>query len=216
MENNSYNSGSIEGPVLPRILRFTVYSLVITLFALSLPILARHGFETIFWENGPLEWLHVGMLLGVSLIFLAAARAASDFRELLVILASVSGCATIRELDGLLDVWLPWISWKFGLFLILYAAYLGCANRARFRWQLAHFLSTSAFSVLWAGFIVALPVAQLFGHGAFLQELMGDDYQRFYKRVIEECGEFIGYLMLLAGSIETVIQMMALQGRLRA
>ncbi|EIC28384.1 hypothetical protein Metal_0534 [Methylomicrobium album BG8] len=215
MENNRFTSGLINEPVLPRMLRFIAYSLVITLFAFSLPMLVRYGVEAIFGENGPLEWVHVGLLLGASMIFLSTTTAASDFRELLIILASVSGFAAIRELDGLLDVWLPWISWKFSFILILYAVYLGCANRDKFRWQFAHFMSTSAFSVLWGGFIVAMPVAQLFGHGPFLQELMGDDYQRFYKCVIEESGEFVGYLMLLAGSIETRIQMKALQGRLR-
>jgi len=73
--------------------------------------------------------------------------------------------------------------------------------------QIAHFLPSPAFTMLWAGFVVAVPVAQLLGHGSFLKSLMGDDYIRSYKRVIEECGELIGYMLLLAGSVESVINM---------
>jgi hypothetical protein len=35
---------------------------------------------------------------------------------------------------------------------------------------------------------------------------MGNDYMRDYKRVIEELGEFLGYLFIMIGSIEAVLQ----------
>jgi len=36
--------------------------------------------------------------------------------------------------------------------------------------------------------MVAFPFAQLVGHGAFMQVIMGDDYSRDYRRMIEEIG----------------------------
>ena len=35
---------------------------------------------------------------------------------------------------------------------------------------------------------------------------MGDDYLRDYKRVIEELCELLGYMLILAGSIEAILQ----------
>lgn len=55
--------------------------------------------------------------------------------------------------------------------------------------------------------IVAVPIAQLLGHAAFLESLMGENYMRAYKRVIEESGELLGYLLLLEGSIESLVWM---------
>lgn len=81
------------------------------------------------------------------------------------------------------------------------------ANWRELNRQIATFLSSRAFATLWAGFIVAVPVAQLLGHGPFLETLMGDDDERSYKRVIEESGELIGSILLLAGSIESMVQM---------
>lgn len=58
---------------------------------------------------------------------------------------------------------------------------------------------------------MAVPFAQLVGHGNFLQIIMGDDYVRDYKRVIEELGELFGYLLLVIGSVEFTLQMAPLQ-----
>jgi len=44
-------------------------------------------------------------------------------------------------------------------------------------------------------------------HGAFLQLVMGDDYNRDYKRVIEETLETMGYILILIGSFESVLQL---------
>ena len=79
-------------------------------------------------------------------------------------------------------------------------------RRATLKGQLAEFVAHRAFVLFWAGFIVAVPYAQLVGHAAFLESLMGDDYQRDYKRVIEELGEMLGYLLILLGSIEALLQ----------
>ena len=65
---------------------------------------------------------------------------------------------------------------------------------------------SNGFFLLWAGFIIAIPVAQLVGNGAFLQAIMNDDYSRDYRRIIEEIGELMGYGLILVGSIELAIK----------
>jgi len=57
---------------------------------------------------------------------------------------------------------------------------------------------------MWCGFVIAVPFAQMVGHGEFLMEVMGDDYVPHYKRVIEELGELVGYIIMLVGVAELV------------
>jgi hypothetical protein len=71
--------------------------------------------------------------------------------------------------------------------------------------QIAAFLRTPAFAVLWAGFIVAVPLAQLIGHGPFFLLFMDEVHVRNIKRVFEESGEFCGYLILFFGTIESIL-----------
>jgi len=72
---------------------------------------------------------------------------------------------------------------------------------------LAQFLATHSVVVLWAGFLIAVPLGQLVGHGDFLQTLMGDDYLRDYKRVLEETFEVMGYILMLAGTVEAAVEL---------
>jgi hypothetical protein len=195
--------------VMPLIMRFALYTLVIFAFTASLQLIVQHGDIVVFEENGPIEWIQFGCLVAASSVLIAGSSVISSFRELFLLLASISAFAAVRELDSLLDKAIPWIGWKVGFVMVLYAAGVAYSNRNKIKWQIAHFLSSPAFGVMWAAFIMAVPVAQLLGHGPFLESLLGDDYDRSYKRIIEESGEMVGYLLLLAGSIESLLYMKA-------
>jgi hypothetical protein len=121
---------------------------------------------------------------------------------LLWLLASLTALAAIREMDANLDKIIPVLGWKVGYLVLVYPVIRVIAWRDAFRQQLGQFVNSLAFPVLWAGFIVAIPVSQLLGHGPLLKSLMGDDYKGQYKRMIEESGEMIGYMLLLAGAVE--------------
>jgi len=72
--------------------------------------------------------------------------------------------------------------------------------------QFASFVGSPAFVLGWAGVMIVLPVAQLIGHGPFLEAMLGEHYRRAYKHVIEESAELIGYMMLAAAAVEAWIQ----------
>lgn len=97
---------------------------------------------------------------------------------------------------------IPVLGWKVGYLVLVYPLIRVISGRDAFRPQLGYFLNSLAFPVLWAGFIVAIPASQLLGHGPLLRSLMGEDYKGHYKRMIEESGEMIGYMLLLAGAVE--------------
>ncbi|MBS3809139.1 MAG: hypothetical protein KGY38_03155 [Desulfobacterales bacterium] len=199
---------------IPVVIRFAAYTLAIFIITASLTPLAEYkDIYFIFTEHGPVEWLQLGLLVAASVLFFSGFFSLPAFRELFLILASVSSFAAMRELDSVLDKAIPWIGWKVAFALLLFAAALAWKKKDKVKRQLGHYLSSPAFVVLWAGFIVAVPIAQLLGHAAFLESLMGENYMRAYKRVIEESGELLGYLLLLEGSIESLVLIKKLQIR---
>lgn len=206
MQDRPIADGMLSGPVMPLVMRFVAYTLVIFAFTGSLQILVRDGDIVVFEDNGPIEWLQFGLLVAASAVFIAGSRIIQASREVFLMLASISAFAAVRELDWWLDGVIPWVGWKVGFVIVLYAAGAAYLRRDKLRLQIVRFLYSPAFAIIWAGFIVAVPVAQLLGHGPFLQSLLGDDYTRSYKRVIEESGELVGYLLLVAGSVESILQ----------
>jgi len=191
---------------MPILLRFTAYTVALFVFTAALPLLVK-GDIVLFKENGPIEWFQFGLLVVATAVFVRGGLSMPDFRNLFFLLAAISAFAAIRELDVFLHRTIPGIGWKIGIPLILYALISAYRNRECLKQQLSHFLATRAFAIVWAGFLVAVPFGQLIGHGAFLQLVMGDDYNRDYKRVIEEILEVMGYALLLIGSFESIVQL---------
>ncbi|MBN2594660.1 MAG: hypothetical protein JXA81_14220 [Sedimentisphaerales bacterium] len=188
--------------------RFIIYTLSVFGFTASLPIIIEYGDIVIFSENGIIEWIQfILVMLTASTLLLSAKKSVYGSRELLYILSLVALFAAIRELDKTLDKSFPILGWSLPAFLCAVAAGLiYWKNQDAVIVQMNTFMDTRAFSLLWCGFIVAVPFAQLVGHGAFLKLLMGDDYISNYKRVIEELSELLGYLLIFIGSVETLLQ----------
>ena len=207
MSQTKSTVGSAVTSATSTMIRFTAYTFGVFALTLSLPLVIEHGDIIIFKENGPIEWFQFGVLVTTSAVFLFGGFSLANFRQVLFLMAFVSVFAAIRELDAFLERAVPWIGWKIGLLAILYAVGSAYTQRTLVKRQLPPFLATRAFAILWAGFLVAVPFGQLIGHGAFLQLVMGDDYNRDYKRVIEETLETMGYILILIGSFESVLQL---------
>ena len=186
------------------LLRFVLYTVAITTFCMLLPSIVADGNIRGFTENRWVEWLQFALVFGSAGLLVDGARRVPESRELLMLIAGFYGLAAFRELDALLDELVPLLGWKIGPTVLLpLIAGLAIARARRVGDQFASFIGSSGFVLGWAGFMI--PVAQLIGHGPFLEAMMGDHYHRAYKRVIEESGELVGYMMLAAAAIETVI-----------
>lgn len=195
-------------------LRFGLYTLVVAAFLSALPLLGRRDGDALpraFLEGGSLEWTQFGLLVLAGTILVRGARADPGSRELSLLLATLIAFAAVREMDGPLDGLLPWFGWKLGFVLLVPAVWLVRRRGGALRAQTARLVTSPACALLWAAFLVAVPVAQLLGHGAFLRALMGDAYEFAVKQAIQESAECVGYLLLVAGSVEVV-----LAGRLRS
>ncbi|MFP4532385.1 MAG: hypothetical protein ACLFNS_06860 [Desulfobacterales bacterium] len=75
--------------------------------------------------------------------------------------------------------------------------------------SLPTFLQNESIAAFKEGGWVECCQLMLLGHGDFLQSLMGDNYDRSYKRVIEESLELMGYILVFAGTIEASVELRA-------
>ncbi len=187
-------------------LRFVIYSFVIFGCMAAISIIDPIVGIAFYKENGPLELAQLCLLVGAGTTFFIGSFYFPNFSQLFFFLSSFFAFAVIRELDSLLSSMIPWVGWKVGFVILLLAMVLSYINRNILKNQIRQFIAYRSFAILWVGFLVAVPIAQMLGHGEFLQYVMGDDYIRGYKRVIEESGEVIGYCLLFMGSIESLVQ----------
>lgn len=185
--------------------RFGVYSLAVLACTASLPSLGSSRGIDFFRENGTLENAQAAILAVSAALFLWAARRVPEWKVCFWICAICAAVAFARELDSVFGAIIPHVGWAVPAAVIVAVGGRPVwKNRGKLKHELPPFLSHRVFALAWAGFIVAVPFAQLLGHGDFLEMLMGDDYHRHYKRVIEEITETMGYMLILAGSIEAL------------
>jgi len=177
-------------------LRFTVYTLVITGAILAIHAAVRYHGKEFFYENNLLEWIQFTVLLTVCLLFAWASCNACGMQHFLILMSMLAAFAATRELDSLLSRFMPVLSWKIGGLFLLYGMWQLIARRKTFVPQILSFVQTPAFVVLWAGFIIAVPFAQLVGHRPFFRMFIEEAQVRDMKRLFEESSEFIGYLIL--------------------
>jgi hypothetical protein len=207
MPNNPHPNADGEAPPLaPAAALLATYSLAI-LGAIFLILETAKGDGTLFFEEGNvLEWFQVGFLaLGAAFTCVASYRL-PGYGALLRCLGFLCALAAIRELDKDLDALIPIMGWQAPFALILlFALVTAWRYRHELPRQIRIFLNHRSFGMMWAGFILAIPFGQLIGHGPFLRDLFGEDYERSIKRVIEESAEMIGYLIIAISGIDLTL-----------
>jgi len=187
-------------------LRYAAYTILIFAVTISLPEFLQDESIGVFKEGGAVQWCQFMLLVATSGLYFYEAFFSHHHQTIFHFLGCLSAFAAIRELDAFLDRVIPLMGWKIGFLVILYALFSAYAHRKIFLRQIRIFLKTHSVVILWAGFIIAVPIGQLLGHGDFLQALMGDNYERNYKRVIEETLELIGYILVFAGTVEAAVE----------
>jgi len=201
------NVPSLPHSAVALAVRLALYTGVLLAAYALLPGIIQDGNIARFKEGGPIERLQLALLAVTACMFIAGSWAFRPLRQWFAVLAALSLVGCSRELDRLLDDHLPVVGWQLPA---VAALAVGIAviwrHPKRFAQQAGQAVLRRGFAILWAGTVVAVIFAQLVGHGAFLEALMGDDYVRAYKRVIEELGELFGYALLLIGSIESILE----------
>jgi hypothetical protein len=188
------------------VVRLVLYTGLVWLGVGSLGLLIGGGGFAVLGEGGLVEWCHFAELTLTALIFLVLCVADAELRGLHAVLFALAAGASARELDGLLDDLIPAGGWQaVTLPALILGALLVFRYRASFRrgldWLLGHYI----LILLWTGMLVAGPFAQLTGHRPFLRLFLPELHVNDVKRYAEETGEWLGFLLLLFGAIETLI-----------
>lgn len=181
------------------------YTFVILAVLVALPGMAKSSNIDFFREGGFLELVHVALPAACGVLAWMAASRRPAWGAVLRLLALVALLACIRELDGPLRGSLPVLGWRWPAAIVLATiAFAAWRWRVRLAGELAGFVRSDAFGLLWAGFVVTALLAQLVGHGEFLELILSENYDYYYKRVVEEVTETGGYLLILFGVVQTV------------
>lgn len=188
-------------------LRLEIYIFLIFTLAVSLLLLSKHKGVTVFAENGPVEYAQFGIIIAASFTFFVGAIHTEKFQKLSYALVILLGLASIRELDALMDKIIPVIGWKLPALCVgVYGLFFCWQNRCQLKSQIDAFLTSCSFLILCGASVVILPLSQLLGWKVCLKSLLGTDYSRSMKRLIEESIELLGYFILLLGSIEFILE----------
>ncbi len=189
------------------VVRLSLYTIFIFVITILLPFIVQSGQVQAFREEGWIEWCQLLLLLITSGIYFWGAYEGTNPEELFFLLGCLVAFATVRELDSFFDRWVPWVGWKFGYLILINAIVRAARHRSTIYRQIWDFLGAPSVLILWRGFLFVVPVGQLIGHGPFLKSLMGNDYTHDYKRVLEEVFELLGYIIILAGTMEMAMEL---------
>jgi len=185
--------------------RLFVYALTTALVFQSVVVIATSGYADLLGsEYGPVECLQFFLALTAGSILFAAARASDATATLLKVTALVAWFAAAREADRFLTDLVFSDANKIVMTMVaLVAALVAIRGRHSIGAELAKFLTTSGFYLLFCGWLVIVVYAQIIGQKELWQAVMGDSYLRAAKNTLEELPELLGYLLLVFGSIET-------------
>ena len=152
-------------------------------------------------ENSFVEFGQEWFLLGTTTLF--AMRAIAKRQGGLWLVAGFFGCMFIRELDAYFDM-IVHGAWKyFALVVIAFVFFkawrLGKENTIA---SLAAFMKSRAFVFIFIGLLIVLIYSRLFGMGELWKAIMGDNFNRTVKNVVEEGSELWGYALVFWGAVK--------------
>jgi hypothetical protein len=184
-------------------LYFAIFSIVLIVM---LRLLCRFGFTAIIKEDGILEWLEFLWLLLSSLFIFFAARRTTRYSSLFAVLWLVPLIAGARELDAEFDRLFhgAWVIPAGFLALLVLNRISKCYSSLKA--ELLRFIQSQQMVFLSLGFFIVVVFAQVSGRQAVWHTLLGEHYVRDVGRFVEEYLEFLGYIIILVGSIECYVQ----------
>lgn len=186
--------------------RYAAYSVALFGLLLLLPAAASSQGYLAFDEGGAVEWFQLGAIAAAAMLLCGAAICYRASRPLLTSLCIVASIATVRELDSVLSQLVPALEWPGVTAIIVCTGFvLLWPRRIEFVRQASQFTSSTAFGLLWVGFVAVVAFAQLAGDHRIWQIFLPAELERTTRRAIQELCESFGYYLLLLGAVEAMI-----------
>ena len=196
------NLSKKEKAVFLKTIRQTIYFVLMFSFVFFIHFIADIYKEKTFDEHSIIENIQLTFLITSGTLFLLEGIFYKKYRVVLILLASLSYLASVRELDLFLDRNIPVVGWKFGFIIPISAIVYTIKNRRNLRNTLIDFYASSSFYMMCCALIIILPIAQCIGHGPFVRDVLGDYRVGDIKEFFEESCETMGYFLLVLSSIE--------------
>lgn len=157
-------------------------------------------------ENTLTEHMQDILTLLSSLLFLYAARLDDKLKVASTLLAGLLAMMFVRESDSLLDHNIYDGAWEtlvlcIGIALVIFL-------RGRFSTiysSLKAYSETTCYGTFLAGLVVILAFSRVMGRGSFWTSVMGENYIRIVKNIVEEGTETLGYTLIFISAVELVL-----------
>ena len=186
--------------VLKMFLLFIVCGLVVALAAI-VPFFdvhnrPYHGSESMAMEIA--QELVLFLIVAINVV-----RAARDpgTRPGLLLVAGFFACLLIRELDFVFDRVRHgfWFFCVLGIFIVCVGQALKTPTKSVS--ALASYCRNEGFLLIFSGLLVLFSFSRIFGMQVLWRGLMGDDFVRAVKDLVEEGVELLGYTLILLGTV---------------
>lgn len=137
----------------------------------------------------------------ISLFFFIKACKNSEQRGVFTLIMGFFLCILIRELDGVFDQ-IAHGSWVwFALTVAFVCIAIAIREGQKTLNGLIHFITHPSHGMLVSGLLCILLFSRLFGMGILWHKLLGEDYNRTVKNMVEEGCELFGYTLCLISVI---------------
>ncbi|MEL0633092.1 hypothetical protein V6237_09945 [Pseudoalteromonas carrageenovora] len=141
-----------------------------------------------------------------SILFFYASRINSQLKIACVLLATLAAMMFVREFDTYLDMYVFDGAWQAIVYSILACMFVYLiTKRGTIFSSIQAYAQTPSYGICLAGLVTLLAFSRMMGKGAFWHAVMGDNYVRIVKNIVEEGIETLGYTLILISAIELVL-----------
>lgn len=139
-------------------------------------------------------------------LFLVAARMSQELRPIAGMLAALTGMMFIRESDSFLDHNVFDGAWQVLVSIVLITTAVFLKKQSQpIKHSILEYARLPSAGVLLSGILVTFIFSRLFGRRSFWEAVMGENYVRVVKNIVEEGTELMGYALILIAAAELLV-----------
>ncbi|MGO3408021.1 MAG: hypothetical protein ACTIMS_12195 [Marinomonas sp.] len=140
------------------------------------------------------------------MLFLYASRIDPKLKIAGTLLAALLAMMFVRESDALLDQYVYDGAWQTIVCFILVSVFVFLWGKfSTIYASLKAYSETACYGTCLSGVVIVLAFSRMMGRNSFWTSVMGDDYMRVVKDIVEEGTETLGYTLILISAIELVL-----------
>lgn len=170
--------------------------------------LEGYQFKTlaVYGEHTLTEHMQDIMTFSSCMLFLYASRIDPKLKIAGTLLAALLAMMFVRESDALLDKYAYDGAWQTIVSFILVMVVVFLWGRfSSIYGSLKAYSETACYGTCLAGLVTVLAFSRMMGRNSFWSSVMGDNYIRVVKNIVEEGTETLGYTLILISAIELVL-----------